>query len=252
LTSIEIPNSVTEIGEYAFYDCKGLTSVEIPDSVTEIGKGAFSRSGLTSIEIPNSVTEIGEHAFSGCERLTSIEIPNSVTEIGECAFSWCKGLTSIEIPNSVTKIGARAFSWCTGLTSIIVDERNKHYSAGDGILYSKDKTLLQTCLPSKIGVVKVPDSVTEIGAYAFDDCTGLTSIVIPDSVTEIGDHAFGGCKGLREIHCRVEHLIAVKFSYSAFWGIDKSQITVYVPIGTGYEYRHHPDFLDFKEIVVEK
>ena len=97
-TSI-IPNSVTSIGDFAFYFC----------------------TGLTSIEIPNSVTSIGTYAFSSCSGLTSVTIGNSVTSIGDYAFQWCSGLTSIEIPNSVTSIGVGAFNGCTGLASVTVE-----------------------------------------------------------------------------------------------------------------------------------
>ena len=82
-----IPNSVTSIGDRAFYGCSGLTSVTIPNSVTSIGIGAFfGCSGLTSVTIPNSVTSIGGSAFSGCSDLTSVTIPNSVTNIGGGLF----------------------------------------------------------------------------------------------------------------------------------------------------------------------
>ena len=158
LTSITIPNSVTSIGDYAFYDCKGLTSIVIPNGVTSIGNNVFYNcSGLTSIEIPNSVTSIGEYAFADCSGLTSIEIPNSVTSIGNSAFADCSGLTSIEIPNSVTSIGNSAFIFCSELTSITI-----------------------------------PNSVTSIGNYTFSSCSGLTSITIPNSVTSIGYDAFKG------------------------------------------------------------
>ena len=90
LTSINIPNSVTMIGEYAFNWCKSLTSINIPNSVTTIGEGAFRCcDSLTSINIPNSVTTIGKGAFVGCDSLTSINIPNSVTTIGDGAFYDC-------------------------------------------------------------------------------------------------------------------------------------------------------------------
>ena len=110
LTSINIPNSVTTIGEHAFSGCDSLTSINIPNSVTMIGKGAFSGCDyLTSINIPDDVTTIGEGAFGGCHSLTNINIPNSVTTIGTGAFFYCLSLTSINIPNSVTTIGKGAF-----------------------------------------------------------------------------------------------------------------------------------------------
>ena len=114
-----LPNSVTSIGDYAFYYCTGLTSITIPNSVTSIGDWAFRGcSGLTSITIPNSVTSIGDAAFFYCSSLTSITIPNSVTSIGSNAFEGCSRLTSITIPNSVTSIGNYAFSSCSSLTFI--------------------------------------------------------------------------------------------------------------------------------------
>ena len=119
LKYVTLPDGLTSIGYYAFYDCESLTSITIPNSVTSIGGGAFSGcKGLTSITIPNSVTSIGHGAFEGCEGLTSITIPNSVTSIGVYAFFGCEGLTSITIPNSVTSIGDGAFQECSSLTSV--------------------------------------------------------------------------------------------------------------------------------------
>ena len=114
-----IPNSVTEIGDYAFDGCTGLTGIVIPNSVTAIGFMAFKDCrGLTSIDIPNSVTYIGNFAFFRCTGLTSIVIPNSVTEIDNNTFASCARLISIVIPNSVTSIGYEAFDGCTDLTDV--------------------------------------------------------------------------------------------------------------------------------------
>lgn len=116
-----IPNSVTTIGDYAFYSRTGLTNVSLPHSVTTIGDFAFAGcTGLTSVSLPDSVMTIGVYAFSSCIGLTNVRLPNSVTTIPLAAFFGCTGLTSISIPNGVTTIGGSAFSHCTGLTSLTI------------------------------------------------------------------------------------------------------------------------------------
>ena len=133
--AVSIPNSVTSIGNNAFYDCTGLTSITIPNSVTRIGEWAFCNcSGLTTVTIPNSVVSIENSAFGGCKHLTTVTIPNSVTSIGECAFAGCSSLTSVKIPNSVTSIGDRAFGGCTGLTSVKIP--NSVISIGEDVFCS--------------------------------------------------------------------------------------------------------------------
>ena len=209
-----IPNSVTKIGEDAFFDCTGLTSIVIPNSVTEIGVGAFHGcTGLTSIDIPNSLTKIGGSTFEYCAGLTSIVIPNSVTEIGDYAFYWCTGLTSIYIPKSVTAIGYDAFHGCTGLTSIVVESGNPRYDSRNNcnaLIETANNRLILGCNNTII-----PNSVTEIGYYAFEGCAGLTSIVIPNSVTKIGEDAFYSCTGLNSIYIPNS---VTEIGYDAFHG----------------------------------
>ena len=121
ITSIIIPSTVTEIGEYTFCNCHLLKSITIPDGVTSIGGSAFDNcTSLTSISIPDSVTSIGNRAFYDCTSLTSVTIPDGVTSIGECAFYNCTSLTSVTIPDGVTSIGECAFYNCTSLTSITI------------------------------------------------------------------------------------------------------------------------------------
>ena len=147
-----LPNgdSVTSIGERAFWFCDSPTSVVIPDSVTSIGHSAFrSCSSLTSVVIPDSVTSIGDSAFDGCSSLTSVVIPDSVTSIGDYAFYGCFSLTSVIIGDSVTSIGDYAFGGCYNLTSVVI-----------------------------------PNSVTSIGDYAFSSCESLTDVYYTGSEAE--------------------------------------------------------------------
>jgi hypothetical protein len=154
-----IPDSVTSIGNYAFYDCIDLTSITIPDSVTSIGRYAFYRCyNLTSVTWGSSVTSIGEYAFQACHGLNSVTIPDSVIIIGHGAFFGCRGLTSVTIPDSVTSIEQHAFAKCDGLTS-----------------------------------VTIPDSVTSIGPYAFIYCSSLSAASFLGNAPAMGIRIFMHC-----------------------------------------------------------
>ena len=188
LTNITIPNSVASIGDSAFYGCTSIKSITIPDGVTSISDSAFDDcTSLTSITIPDSVTSIGSGAFIGCSSLTSITIPDGVTYIGKNAFHGCSNLKSITIPDSVAEIEYQAFAVCTSLTSIAIP--NGVTSIGANAFYG--------C--SSLTSITIPDSVTSIGYNAFDSCTSLTSITIPDSVKSIRGSAFRGCESLTSI-----------------------------------------------------
>ena len=196
-TSIEtvvISHGVTTIGNEAFIGCSALTSVEIPEGVTSIGDEAFNAcTSLTSITFPDSLFSIGNVAFK-CTALTTVEIPDCVASIGSSAFFGCASLTSVTVGSGVTSIGNAAFSGCSALENIAVDTDNAVYrSDSNCIIETGSKTLIEGC---KNTIIPSDGSVTSIGASAFSYLKSLTSIEIPDCVTSIGDFAFDNCTKL--------------------------------------------------------
>ena len=220
-TKLVIPNSITTIGEKAFFDCPGFTGeLVIPNSVTTIGENAFNdcRGFTGELVIPNSVTTIGEGAFEGCRGFTGeLVIPSSVTtlgkyafrdcsgftslkvgtkEISEGAFEGCRGLTTLTIDNSVESILNEAFSGCTGLKeeinipSTVNDVYGEIFKGCNQIkqLNIGAKNLRVKAFYGMTGLKKVnfDKTVKIIEAEAFSGCTGLMNIEIPNSVTSIG------------------------------------------------------------------
>ena len=232
LRSVAIPNSVTSLGGSPFVDCYDLTNIAvaasnpayssvggvlfdnakavlvefpgglggnytIPASVATIGPVAFGDcTRLTNVTIGTNVTDIEYQAFYGCAAFTNIAIPSSVTNLGDNAFQFCSDLTSVLIPDSVTSIGVAPFADCTILTNIAVAASNSAYSSIGGVLFDSAQSLFIEFPAGLGGNYNIPNSVTNIGARAFESCTNLTNVTIPNSVTSIGDFAFYGCSGL--------------------------------------------------------
>ena len=229
--------TVTAIGKYSFGG--QIESVTIPSSVTSIGFDAFGRTGWLShaefasieslcsirfddyysnplslvhklfiggeeikeLSIPSTVTSIGDYAFAGCSGLTSVSIPGSVTSIGSGAFKGCSGLTSVTIPESVTSIDDYAFQECRGLTNAEFASIKSLCSIRFGNEDSNPLYLTHNLFIAgeEIKELRIPSTVTSIGAYAFAGCSGLTSVTIPESVTLIGSDTFWGCSGLTSV-----------------------------------------------------
>ena len=135
VAEVELPNTITRIGNDAFYKCDELISINIPKSVTYIGYDAFANTGLTSIEIPNSVTEIMRASFGGCEHLTSVKLPNTIVCIGDGAFEDCTSLTDFEIPESVEYLGWYVFLRSNALKTLVCRPTTPPAKSPNGIYY---------------------------------------------------------------------------------------------------------------------
>ena len=211
MTSIVIPDSVTSIGDGAFFCCSSLESVTLPNSIASIGGDAFySCSSLKNITIPNSVTSIGDRAFrfcsalksvtlgsgistiefqtfSGCSALESITIPDSVIEIKSDAFFGCANLTRVTFGKNIAVIGASAFGSCNKLTSVTLPDK----------LTTLGKEAFMNCKALK--TVNLGKSLSSVGLGAFSGCTALENVTVPKTVIEIGAYAFENCTSLKKI-----------------------------------------------------
>ncbi|RGX21034.1 hypothetical protein DWV29_26985 [Enterocloster asparagiformis] len=199
LQTLTLPDSVTQIGDSAFNNCKNLKLTELPGGVTQIGDFAFRGcTGITLTELPDGVTQIGNSAFSSCTGITLTELPGGLEQIKPSAFRGCTGITLTELPGGLEQIEPSAFYGCMGIT-----------------------------------LTELPDGVTQIGGSAFAHCTGITLTELPGGVEQIGDFAFYGCTGLDKII--MEPTTAPTINDSTFENTSTG-LTFYVPKGgTGYD-----------------
>ena len=179
ITDLVIPDAVSRIGKYAFFNCSKLISVTLPNSVTAISDYAFeSCSNLISVTIPNGTMSIGGYAFRSCSKLTSVTIGNGITSIGYSAFGNCSKLNEVHISDLV--------KWCN--ISFRNVESNPCNTAHHLFLNGEEITDLV-----------IPEGVTKIGDYAFRNCSAFTSITISKNVYNISSQAFVGCSSLSSI-----------------------------------------------------
>lgn len=219
LKSVEFPEALTKIESRAF-EKSGLIRMELPDTVTTMGSGVFSEcpnlefvklprnleiielsmfekcAKLQSVVFPENVKVIGRWAFMWCDELQNFTLPESVETIGLQAFIDCESLTEVTIPAKVTKIEQNSFSGCGKLRAIYVAEGNQAYQSVDGVLMTKDGTMVHTCPGAKEGTFVIPNGVTTIASLAFFDCQNLKRLVIPATLTTINERGFDSCDNL--------------------------------------------------------
>ncbi len=225
LEEIHLPDTVTTISSYAFYscdmlskvalsanlefiedftfsECTSLAEVVISGNISAVGDSAFSYcTSLAEVVISGNISAVGDSAFSYCTSLEKVVINGNEATIGDSAFSRCASLKSISFSGGVQAIEANAFNYCTALEEVYVDSINTWCGISFGnylanpLYYAKNFYIDNKPATD----IVIPFGVTAIGAYAFYDYDGLTSISINNSVMEIGQYAFAFCSGLTSV-----------------------------------------------------
>lgn len=191
--TVVIPNSVNTVGYTAFCRCDRMTEVVLPEKDVTYGNECFMTTGLTgTLVLPEGLTVVSNGMFRNNDKLTNIVIPNTVTTIMADAFSYCGILETVQIPSSVTTIERNPFNSCEKIESVSVEDGNPVFDSENNCIINRlTNTVVIGCKNSVI-----PEGVEAIGPYAFGQC-GLTRMPdIPSSVTAIGTHAFMGCLDL--------------------------------------------------------
>lgn len=252
ITSVEIPEKidgkpVTAIDAYVFYECASLKTVILPKSIKKIKHFAFQRCPIDSITLPENLKELGKGAFSYCRSLKEITLPNGVSELEGDTFSNCESLTKVTLSDGLVCIGVREFENCEALQSITLPQNVKTIGSwafenctmlseiklSSALTTIENRAFIGCSSLSRVtteggqsAYFSMPQSVTEIGYWAFQDCVSLTEVNIPDNVTTIKFGAFKGCTAVETI--KFGNKVS-KIEYDAFSGCSAIK-NVYLPI----------------------
>ncbi len=217
LTEVKLPSELNEIEQYAFIQAKSLETVVLPNSLKKINQYAFSYSYIKNLTLPASVNELGQNAFKHADYLEYLRIEgDNLDQIPNNCFEYCISLKKVEFGDNakITKIGSSAFSNCTSLVSFTVPKSVKAMlsittdiskateSSGSGNIF-------YNCTSLETVIFEEGSQLSNIGTYAFQNCTSLKNISLPNSLTILGNYAFKGCTSLEEISIECPNLRSI-------------------------------------------
>lgn len=229
LTEVTIPTSVTKVERLPFSGSYQLENILVPESNPYFASkdGVLFDKNLTTVlayptgkqdtayVMPSTVTTVAEGAFQSAHWLTKIDFSPLLSHIGSRAFSYTS-IKGIHFPASLTGYESNAFSNCSSLAYFIVAEENPYYTAQDGVLFNKEKSALLRFPPAKTDTTyTIPESVIEIGSYAFERCSALSVINLPSKLEKVGVDAFMKCFSVVELNfpSTLKHLDDRAFEY---------------------------------------
>ncbi len=235
LLSVKLPNTITHIDGGAFMDCPNLRRINIPPSVTSLGECVFSGcERLSEIVLPEGITVINHSTFESCTNLSAVTLPSSLTSIETLAFGFCSSLPYIVIPDNVRTIGESAFHACENLMDIKLPKK----------LARIESNTFRRCKLLKS--VEIPEHVRSIGTEAFAGCSSLTSVTIPEGMTSIDELAFTDLPNTAHIYCKAQKPFRIAtraFNYNC---------TLHVPQGCKEAYEEADFWKNFTTIVEDE
>ena len=222
-------NDAAELSEY-LNDAK---IIDVQRGVTKIDKNVFASLGsVEEVRLPDGLVSIGDNSFNLSSELQTVEFPESLESIGTEAFMGCTSLNNVVIPGNVSSIGANAFAGCISVKEFNVSSENSSFTAVDGVIFTKDKKeLVMYPAGKRAEEYTIPDGTVKIREKAFAYNENLKKIVIPESVSEIGDYAFYYCDSLKTADLKCDNQSCLKSIGSyAFYGCKFKNI--FIPFGT--------------------
>ena len=254
VTNLSIPSTITAVKDYTFNNCTSVTQLTIHKSVTSVATTAFT--GCSALATVNwNAASCGDFTssaqpFKGLTGIKTFNFGNTVTKIPAYLCNGLTGLTTVTVPAAVKNAGAGAFAGCTGLTRVNASDLETWCAIAFGNASANPLSCAKNLYLNgeKVTVLEITAAVTDVKAYAFNNCTPLTRVAFPSTLTAIGTQAFAGCTGLATIDSKPDPA-AVTLGTEVFKSVPVTTCQLRVPRRFANAYRTADQWKDFTSLV---